>query len=49
VLRSGWDDPRATFVGIKAGRADDSHAHMDIGSFMLESDGARWAVDWLIK
>jgi hypothetical protein len=45
VLRSGWDDPRATFVGIKAGRADDSHAHMDIGSFMLESDGVRWAVD----
>jgi len=45
VLRSGWDDPRATFVGIKAGRADDSHAHMDIGSFILESDGVRWAVD----
>lgn len=45
VLRSKWDDPRATFVGIKAGRADDSHAHMDIGSFILESDGVRWAVD----
>lgn len=45
VLRSAWDDPRATFVGIKAGRADDSHAHMDIGSFILESDCVRWAVD----
>jgi len=45
VLRSGWNDPRATFVGIKAGRADDSHAHMDIGSFVLEADGVRWAVD----
>jgi hypothetical protein len=29
VLRSAWNDPRATFVGIKAGQADDSHAHMD--------------------
>ena len=45
VLRSKWGDPRATFVGIKAGQADDSHAHMDIGSFVLEADGVRWAVD----
>ncbi len=45
VLRSKWDDPRATFVGLKAGQADDSHAHMDIGSFILEADGVRWAVD----
>ena len=45
VMRSAWNDPRATFVGIKAGRADDSHAHMDIGSFILEADGVRWAVD----
>lgn len=45
VLRSQWNDPRATFVGIKAGQADDSHAHMDAGSFILEADGVRWAVD----
>ncbi len=45
VMRSAWNDPRATFVGIKAGRADDSHAHMDIGSFILEANGVRWAVD----
>jgi hypothetical protein len=45
VLRSSWDDPRATFVGLKAGQADDSHAHMDIGSFVLEASGVRWAVD----
>ena len=45
VLRSRWNDPRVTFVGIKAGQADDSHAHMDIGSFILEADGVRWAVD----
>lgn len=45
VLRSAWNDSRASFVGLKAGRADDSHAHMDIGSFILEADGVRWAVD----
>lgn len=45
VMRSAWNDPSATFVGIKAGCADDSHAHMDIGSFILEAKGVRWAVD----
>ena len=45
VMRSAWGDPRAVFVGIKAGTANDSHAHMDLGSFILEADGVRWAVD----
>ena len=45
VMRSAWNDPLASFVGIKAGLADDSHAHMDIGSFIFESNGVRWAVD----
>ncbi len=45
VMRSAWNDPRATFIGIKAGKADDSHAHMDIGSYILEANGVRWAVD----
>lgn len=39
VIRSAWNDPHATFIGIKAGKADDSHAHMDIGSFILEANG----------
>ena len=45
VMRSAWNDPRATFVGIKAGTANDSHAHMDIGSFIFEANRVRWAVD----
>ncbi|MGB8166519.1 MAG: heparinase II/III family protein [Chthoniobacteraceae bacterium] len=45
VLRSAWNDPHATFIGIKAGCAEDSHAHMDVGSFILEASGVRWAVD----
>lgn len=45
VHRSSWSDPRATFVGLKAGSPSASHAHMDIGSFVLDSDGVRWATD----
>jgi hypothetical protein len=42
--RNGWDST-ATYVGIKAGSPGTNHAHMDIGSFIMESDGVRWAVD----
>jgi len=45
VHRSAWDDPRAAWVAIKGGRARTSHGHMDAGSFVLEADGVRWAVD----
>jgi hypothetical protein len=45
ILRSSWTDPRATFVGLKAGSPSASHGHMDIGSFVLDSDGVRWASD----
>jgi hypothetical protein len=43
--RSSWTDPNATFVGLKAGSPSASHGHMDIGSFVLDADGVRWAVD----
>jgi oligo-alginate lyase len=45
VHRSAWDDKRATFIGLKGGAANVSHGHMDSGSFLLEADGVRWAVD----
>ena len=45
VHRSAWGDPRATFIGLKGGAANGPHGHMDAGSFLLESDGVRWAVD----
>ena len=45
VHRSAWGDKRATFVGLKGGAANVSHGHMDAGSFLLEADGVRWAVD----
>ncbi len=45
ILRSSWTDPRATFVGLKAGSPSSNHGHMDIGSFVLDCDGVRWAED----
>ena len=45
LFRSGWDDPRALFVGFKAGSNDVNHSHLDLGSFVLDADGVRWAGD----
>jgi hypothetical protein len=45
VFRSSWTDPDALYLACKGGRADLSHGHMDVGSFVLEADGVRWAVD----
>jgi hypothetical protein len=45
VLRSQWDDPKALFVGFKAGDNKANHSHLDLGSFVFDALGARWAVD----
>jgi hypothetical protein len=45
VFRSAWDDPRALWVGFKAGSNAVNHAHLDLGTFTLDADGVRWAVD----
>ena len=45
IQRSTWDDAKALFVGLKGGSPSSNHGHMDGGSFVLESEGVRWAVD----
>jgi hypothetical protein len=42
--RTGWD-AAATYVTLKGGSPSASHGHMDIGSFIMDSDGVRWAID----
>lgn len=44
-LRSAWNDPKATWVGFKGGDATANHGHLDMGSFVLEALGKRWASD----
>lgn len=42
--RSSWDKD-AIFIGIKGGTVAISHSHMDMGSFVMDADGVRWAID----
>lgn len=45
LMRSSWDDKNAIFVGIKGGGKSVSHGHLDMGSFVLDAFGERWAMD----
>ncbi|MEO6916468.1 MAG: heparinase II/III family protein [Chitinophagaceae bacterium] len=46
MMRSSWTDSLGIYVAIKGGSASVNHAHMDIGSFIMEADGVRWAMDF---
>lgn len=46
LMRSSWTDPNAIYVGLKGGTASSNHAHMDAGSFVMEANGVRWAMDF---
>jgi hypothetical protein len=43
-MRSAWN-PQAFFVATKAGSGQTDHAHLDLGSFVLDAGGVRWATD----
>ncbi|MDE1175840.1 MAG: heparinase II/III family protein [Edaphobacter sp.] len=44
-FRSSWTDPNAVFVGFKGGSNKVSHGHLDLGTFVLDAAGERWAID----
>lgn len=44
-MRSSWFDPNAAYVGFKGGQAGVSHGHLDLGSFVFDDLGQRWASD----
>lgn len=46
MMRTSWTDPNAIYLGFKAGSASVNHGHMDIGSFVMDADGSRWASDF---
>jgi hypothetical protein len=46
MMRTSWTDPNAVYVGFKAGSPSVNHGHMDVGSFIMESEGVRWASDF---
>ncbi len=45
TFRSAWNDTNAIFAGLKAGKNGRHHNHLDLGSFVLDADGQRWAMD----
>lgn len=45
LMHSSWTDPKGIYLAIKGGSPSVNHAHMDIGSFVLETDGVRWGID----
>lgn len=45
MMRTSWTDKNAIYAGLKAGSAAVNHAHMDIGSFVMDAYGERWAMD----
>lgn len=45
LMRSSWKED-AIYVGIKGGKASaNTHTHLDAGSFVMDAQGVRWAVD----
>lgn len=44
-LRSAWAGRGAVFVGFKGGDNKANHSHLDLGSFVLDALGQRWAMD----
>ncbi len=45
TFRSDWSDRKGLFVGFKGGDNSAAHTHLDLGTFMLDADGVRWAID----
>jgi hypothetical protein len=45
TMRSAWNDPQALYVGFKAGDNSAGHANLDLGTFVLDALGVRWAED----
>jgi hypothetical protein len=45
TLRSSWTEPNAVYVGFKGGDNQANHSHLDLGTFVLDALGHRWAMD----
>ena len=45
TMRNSWTEPKALYAGFKAGANDVNHSNLDLGTFILEAGGVRWAVD----
>lgn len=44
-IRSSWEDPAALYLAVKGGDNKVAHTHLDLGSFVFDAGGVRWASD----
>ena len=45
LMRTSWTDSTAIYIAMKGGSGSVNHAHMDVGSFVMDALGVRWAMD----
>ncbi|MDB5083337.1 MAG: Heparinase II/III-like protein [Bacilli bacterium] len=45
TMRSKWDDPNAIFAALHTGDNQANHGDLDVGDFVLDALGVRWAVE----
>jgi len=45
TMRTGWG-ANDIYLGLKGGTPSSNHAHMDIGSFVMDAMDVRWAMDF---
>jgi hypothetical protein len=45
TFRSSWEDQNALFLAVKGGDNKTGRGHLDLGSFVLDAGGVRWAID----
>ncbi|ANE45470.1 hypothetical protein SY83_03070 [Paenibacillus swuensis] len=45
TMRSAWYDPKTMFAGFKGGHNGHVHGDLDVGTFVLDALGVRWATD----
>ena len=43
--RSSWESPDAAFFAIKGGDNKANHSHLDLGTFVFDAAGERYAID----
>ncbi len=45
TMRDAWGSQDALFIGFKGGDNKANHSNLDLGTFVLDALGVRWAVD----
>ena len=45
MFRSAWNDPDALFLGTVGGKGNLPHGHLDAGTWVLDWEGVRWAME----